>query len=155
MRRLGLIADTHGLVRPEALRALEGVDLVVHAGDVGGPDVLAALGAVAPVRAVRGNNDRGAWAHDLPATDVIEAAGAWIYVVHAEADLDLDPRVAGIAAVVTGHSHRPKVARRDGVLYVNPGSAGPRRFRLPVAVGRLTVDEGGVAAETIELDVGR
>jgi putative phosphoesterase len=153
MTTVGLIADTHGLVRPEALRALGGSDLVVHAGDVGGAEVLEALGRIAPVRAVRGNNDRGAWASDLPVTDVVEVDGLWLYVVHEEADLDLEPMAAGIAAVVTGHSHRPSVLERRGVLFVNPGSAGPRRFRLPVTVGRLVVAEGRVRAETIDLAI--
>jgi len=140
---VGLIADTHGLLRPEAVAALAGSDLILHAGDIGGPDVLSALAAIAPVHAVRGNNDHGPWAAPLPAADVIVAGGpsgaVSIYLLHDVHDLDLDPRAAGLAAVVSGHSHRPSITEKDGVLFVNPGSAGPRRFTLPVAVARLTI----------------
>jgi len=141
---IGVISDTHGLLRPEALGALRGVDRIIHAGDVGAPEVLAALAAVAPVTAVRGNNDRGPWAAALACTVVVEAGGVAIYVIHDAAEIDLDPRAAGFRVVVAGHSHRPAVEERDGVLWFNPGSAGPRRFRLPIALGRLTI-EGGVA----------
>src|SRR5262249_42051576 len=144
---VGLISDTHGLVRPGALAALAGVDLIVHAGDVGGPEVLAALAALAPVRAVRGNNDHGAWAQALPLTDVVTAGEALLYVLHDEHELDLDPAAAGFAAIVSGHSHRPRIEERRGVLHVNPGSAGPRRFRLPISLARLFVDGGRVRAE--------
>jgi hypothetical protein len=144
---VGLIADTHGLLRPEAAAALAGSDLILHAGDVGGPEVLAALAAIAPVRAVRGNNDHGPWAAALPAADVIQAGGAMIYLLHDVHDLDLEPCAAGVAAVVSGHSHRPAIAEKDGVLFVNPGSAGPRRFTLPVAVARLTIRPAGAAAQ--------
>ena len=154
LQTIGVIADTHGLVRPEALAALRGVDRILHAGDIGGPEVLRALEAVAPVTAVRGNNDRGPWAVSLPATEAVEAAGAWLYVLHDLTALDLDPRVAGFAAVVAGHSHRPALEERDGVLYFNPGSAGPRRFRLPVSVGRLTVSAGRVTGALLTLDAG-
>src|SRR5467141_1295048 len=130
MPRIGVISDTHGLVRPEALRALAGADLIVHAGDVGAPEVL---------DAVRGNNDRGRWARALAETEVVERGGRAIYVLHDLHELDLDPRAAGFDAVITGHSHQPQIERRDGVLYLNPGSAGPRRFRLPVSVARLNV----------------
>ena len=141
---IGVISDTHGLLRPEALAALRGVDRIIHAGDVGAPEVLAALAAVAPLTAVRGNNDKGPWAAALATTEVVEAAGASIYVIHDVAEIDLDARAAGFRVVVAGHSHRPAVEERDGVLWFNPGSAGPRRFRLPIALGRLTI-EGGVA----------
>jgi uncharacterized protein len=139
-------------VRPEVLAALRGVAAIVHAGDVGGPEVLDALAAIAPVTAVRGNNDRGPWAARLPATAAIEVAERWFYVLHDVHELDLDPRVAGFACVIAGHSHRPSVETRDGVTYLNPGSAGPRRFRLPVAVARLHVGRR-VEAEIVELAV--
>jgi len=153
MPRIGVISDTHGLVRPQALTALAGAELIVHAGDIGGPEVLDALRAVAPVVAVRGNNDRGPWAAALPETDVVETGGRSLYVLHDVKALDLDPRAAGFAAVIAGHSHQPRIERRDGVLYLNPGSAGPRRFRLPIAVARLDVDASGIEAEIVALDV--
>ena len=148
-----MISDTHGLVRAEALAALAGSELIVHAGDIGTPAVLDALRAIAPVYAVRGNNDREDWACAIPHTDVIEAGGALLYLVHDIADLDVDPAAAGFAAVIYGHSHKPLAENREGVLYLNPGSAGPRRFRLPIAVARLEVRDGGVSAELIELRV--
>ncbi|HEY7517902.1 MAG TPA: metallophosphoesterase family protein [Methylomirabilota bacterium] len=153
MPRIGVISDTHGLVRPEALRALAGADLIVHAGDVGGPEVLEALRGVAPVVAVRGNNDRGPWAAKLAETEVVETDGRSLYVLHDLNALDLDPRAAGFDAVIAGHSHRPRIDRRDGVLYLNPGSAGPRRFRLPIAVAWLAVAPAGMDAEIVQLDV--
>lgn len=152
MPHIGVISDTHGLVRPEALRALSGADLIVHAGDVGGPEVLDALREVAPVVAVRGNNDRGAWARALAETEVVEAGGRRLYVLHDLKQLDLDPPAEGFDAVIAGHSHQPRIERRDGVLYLNPGSAGPRRFRLPIALAWLTVDAGSVDAEIVRLD---
>jgi uncharacterized protein len=148
---IGVISDTHGLLRPEALAALRGADHIIHAGDVGAPEVLAALAAVAPVTAVRGNNDRGPWAAALATTEVVEAAGASIYVIHDAAEIDLDPRAAGFRLVVAGHSHKPAVEERDGVLWFNPGSAGPRRFRLPIALGRLTIDAGVARGEIVTL----
>jgi putative phosphoesterase len=150
---VGVISDTHGLVRPEAVAALEGCDLIVHGGDVGGPEVLKRLRAIAPVRAVRGNNDRGAWAEELPRTDVVDVGGLPIYVLHEIACLDLDPAAAGFVAVVSGHSHRPSANVRDGVLYLNPGSIGPRRFSLPIALARLEVRGGRLAHEIVELEV--
>jgi putative phosphoesterase len=150
--RVGVISDTHGLLRPEALAALDGVDLVLHAGDIGAPDVLTALRTVAPVVAVRGNNDRGAWATRLAESEVVEVGGAVVYLLHDVHALDLDPRAAKFAAVVSGHSHRPSLTTRDGVLYVNPGSAGPRRFRLPVSVARLSVDGPAVRGELVALE---
>ena len=135
MTTVGLISDTHGWLRPEALRALEGADLVIHAGDIGRPEILDALRTIAPVVAVKGNIDRGPWASALPATAKAEAAGTRIYVLHDIHDLNLDP--AGFHVVVSGHSHQPGSTERGGVLYINPGSAGPRRFRLPVTVARL------------------
>src|ERR1022692_4573373 len=137
MAIVGLISDTHGLLRPAAVRALAGSDLIIHAGDVGSPEILAALRAVAPVVVVRGNVDTGAWASALPATTVAEVGGTLIYVLHDLNELDLDAAAAGFAVVVSGHSHKPGSAERGGVLFVNPGSAGRRRFKLPVTVARL------------------
>jgi putative phosphoesterase len=150
---VGVISDTHGLVRPEALAALRDVDAIVHAGDVGGPEVLDALRTLAPVTAVRGNNDRGAWADALSATAAVDVGDVCLWVLHDAHDLDLDPRAAGFAAVIAGHSHRPGCETRDGVLFLNPGSAGPRRFRLPVAVARLTVRGGDVHGRIVLLDI--
>jgi len=149
---VGLISDTHGLLRPEALEALRGSRLIVHAGDVGRPEILDLLNAVAPTFAVRGNIDTQPWAVPLPATEAVEAGPHLIWVLHDIAQLVLDPTV-GFAAVVYGHSHKPAIETRAGVLYVNPGSAGPRRFRLPVTVGRLHVTDDGLRPEIVELDV--
>ena len=148
---LGVISDTHGLVRPEALAALAGVERIVHAGDIGSRDVLEALERVAPVTAVRGNNDRGDWAKKIPETEVVEVGGVSLYLLHDLHELDLEPRAAGFAAVISGHSHQPKVDERDGVLYLNPGSAGPRRFKLPISLARLTVAAQRVKAELVTL----
>ena len=150
---LGVISDTHGLLRPEAVQALRGVERIIHAGDVGGPEVLAALEAIAPVVAVRGNNDRGPWGQALPHTRTVDAGGSLIYVIHDVAELDLDPAAAGIRVVIAGHSHRPGQQERDGVLWFNPGSAGSRRFKLPIALGRLVVERGVVRAEIVTLTV--
>jgi hypothetical protein len=150
---LGVISDTHGLVRPEALAALAGVERIVHAGDIGAPAVLEALTRVAPVTAVRGNNDRDAWAAAIPTTEVVEVGGLSLYVLHDVHELDLDPRAAGFAAVIAGHSHQPRREERDGVLFFNPGSAGPRRFRLPVSVGRLTIERGRVEGTLTTLEI--
>ena len=146
-----MISDTHGLVRPEALAALRGVDRIVHAGDVGAPDVLAALSALAPLTAVRGNNDRGPWATALPETSVVEVEGVLLYVLHDLKKIDLEPAAAGFAAVIAGHSHQPRCERVGGVLWFNPGSAGPRRFKLPIAVGRLEVAGDRVSGRIITL----
>lgn len=134
---IGLISDTHGLLRPEALSALEGSDLIIHAGDVGGPEILEELRRLAPVVVVKGNVDTGDWCASLPETTVVEAGSSLIYVLHDVKALDLKPAAAGFAMVVSGHSHKPLREERDGVLYVNPGSAGPRRFSLPVTVARV------------------
>jgi len=150
---VGVISDTHGLLRPEAVRALGGVDLIVHAGDIGSPEVMEGLGRLAPVRAVRGNNDRDAWARAYPTTEVVEIGGVSIYLLHDLADLDLDPRAAGFAVVISGHSHRPRAERRDGVLYLNPGSAGPRRFDLPIGLARLRIEAGVVGHRLVDLHV--
>jgi len=148
---VGVVSDTHGLLRPEAVAALRGVDLIVHAGDVGAPEVLNGLRVLAPVVAIRGNNDKGAWAERLRATEVVEAAGALLYLLHDVGDLDLDPAAAGFHAVVSGHSHRPSVDRRAGVLFLNPGSIGPRRFTLPIALALLRVDGTDLEASIVEL----
>ncbi len=148
---VGVISDTHGIVRPEAITALRGCDLIVHCGDIGDPAVLDALRAVAPVRAVRGNNDKGPWASELPVDDVVEVGSQSLYVLHDVHELALEPAAAGFAAVLAGHSHRLMVEQRGGVLFVNPGSAGPRRFSLPVAVARLRLAPGRCDAQIIDL----
>jgi len=148
---VGVISDTHGLVRPEAIEKLRGCDLIVHCGDIGAPAVLDALRAVAPVRAVRGNNDKGAWASELPTDDVVEIGSHTLYVIHDLGELGLEPAAAGFTAVLSGHSHRPFIEERKGVLFVNPGSAGPRRFSLPVAVAHLTLAPSGCDARIIDL----
>jgi len=150
---IGVISDTHGLLRPEAIAALTPSDLIVHCGDIGSPEVVSGLRQIAPVVAIRGNVDKGAWAKGFPTTQVVELAGALLYVVHNLAELDLDPAAAGFHAVLAGHSHHPKVERRSGVLFVNPGSAGPRRFRLPVAVASIRLASGRMSAEVIPLSV--
>ena len=149
--RVGVISDTHGLLRPEAFDALRGSAYIVHAGDVGSPDILEKLRTVAPVTAVRGNIDKGEWSRKLPETDVLEVGGASIYVLHDLAQLDLKPEAAGFAVVISGHTHAPKQESRDGVLYFNPGSAGPRRFKLPVSIGQVVVENGKVQSEVFEL----
>jgi putative phosphoesterase len=149
--RVGLISDTHGLMRPEALDALLGADFIVHGGDIGGREVLDALAAIAPVTAVRGNNDRDAWARALPDTAVLEVGDARVYVIHDIRDLAIDAAAAGMHAVIYGHSHRPSISERNGVVYVNPGSAGPRRFKLPICVGELLVSRRKVRARLVTL----
>jgi putative phosphoesterase len=151
MRHAGVISDTHGLLRPQALAALRGSALIIHAGDVGNPEILAALGEIAPVFAVRGNVDRGSWTKALPPRQVVEFEQNLIYVLHDLYELDLDPVAAGLHAVICGHSHRPQIERKEDVLYFNPGSAGPRRFDLPITVGRLTITGGKLEAEIIDL----
>jgi uncharacterized protein len=148
---IGLISDTHGLLRPQVRGALDGVSRILHGGDVGGPEILDALRTIAPVDAVRGNNDRGPWAATLPLSLTLELAGMRLHLLHDLAELAPDPAAAGIQAVITGHSHRPAILERDGVLYVNPGSAGPRRFRLPVTVARLWLTDGRARAEIQQL----
>jgi uncharacterized protein len=149
---VGLISDTHGLLRPEALRALDGADLIIHAGDVGKPEILDALRTLAPVLAVKGNVDTGEWAAALPLTATKGAGPATIYVLHDLRQLDLDPAAAGFHVVVSGHSHKASRSERSGVLYLNPGSAGPRRFRLPVTVARLDLRPSPWKVEFVELD---
>jgi uncharacterized protein len=151
---IGLISDTHGLIRPEALKALSDADLIIHCGDVGDPVVLEALRTLAPVRAIRGNNDRGPWAKRLPAQDLVEIGGRAIYVLHSLAELDRDIDAPGLTAVVFGHSHKPVIEKRDGILFINPGSAGPRRFKLPVTVATLALGSGRrCEAKIVRLDI--
>jgi uncharacterized protein len=148
---IGVISDTHGLLRPAAVAALHGSDHVIHAGDIGDPAILTKLSEIAPVTAVRGNCDHGDWAQLIPETNVLEIAGLTIYVLHILEKLDFKPDAAGFAAVVCGHSHMPRQELRNGVLYFNPGSAGPRRFSLPITVGRFMVDAGQLRGEIIDL----
>jgi putative phosphoesterase len=150
---VGIISDTHGLMRPEALAALRGSDLIIHAGDVGKAGILEQLRSVAPTFVVRGNIDMQSWAADLPATAVVEVGDLRFHVLHDIAQLDVEPVSAGFAAVVFGHSHKPSIETRNGVLYVNPGSAGPRRFRLPVSVARIRVSGQKIEPVIVELDV--
>jgi hypothetical protein len=150
---IGVISDTHGLLRPEALAALRDCDHIIHAGDIGDREILDALREIAPVTAVRGNVDCEAWARKIPLTEVLETGNISIYVLHILQDLDLKPEAAGFQVVVCGHSHVPKQETKNGVLYFNPGSAGPRRFKLPVTVGRLHLKGGKVRAEIIELPI--
>ena len=153
MTLVGVISDTHGLLRPEAEAAFRGVDRILHAGDIGAPEILRKLEQIAPLTAVRGNIDREAWARPVPLSEAVEVEGVSIYVLHILDELDLKPEAASFAAVVYGHSHVPKMETKNGVLYFNPGSAGPRRFRLPVTVGRLKVEGGRVLGEIVNLAV--
>jgi putative phosphoesterase len=150
---VGVISDTHGLVRPEAAEALRGSELILHAGDVGNEEVLERLRAIAPILAVRGNVDTDAWAKALPAAEVVAVGPFHLYMLHELSRLDLDPKAAGFVAVISGHTHRPSAEIRQGVLYLNPGSAGPRRFNLPVSVARLKVVGGQLSHEIVELQV--
>jgi uncharacterized protein len=150
---VGVLSDTHGLLRDEAIEALRGSELILHAGDIGRPEIVDRLREVAPTVAVRGNVDTGAWASAFPTNRIVEIAGLRFHLLHALDDLGLDPVEAGIAAIVTGHSHRPSVRFRSGVLFLNPGSAGPRRFDLPVSVARVRVFAQGVGARILELRV--
>src|SRR5215217_6432318 len=147
---IGVISDTHGLVRPEAVEALSGVDMILHAGDIGNAAVLDKLGQIAPVVAVRGNNDRGEWAESLPQWEVVEIGAVSIYMLHDVKEIDISPAGA-FQVVISGHSHKPAVEERRGVLYVNPGSAGPRRFNLPVSLAHLKIEGSAVNAKLIEL----
>ncbi|MEZ0474042.1 metallophosphoesterase family protein [Luteimonas sp. B3_2_R+30] len=151
MIRIGLISDTHGLLRPEARAFLRGCDHIVHAGDIGRPEILAELGELAPLTAIRGNIDTAAWAAAVPETRRVELAGLRLLVLHDRKQLDRDPAADGIDVVVSGHSHKPLIEERDGVLYVNPGSAGPRRFKLPVTAAELVVSDGAVTPRIVDL----
>ena len=146
MITVGLISDTHGLLRPEALHRLEGSDLIVHAGDIGKPEVIDELELIAPVHAIKGNVDTGSWATAYEPTQVVQVDETFIYVLHNLADLDLDPLAAGFQVIISGHSHKPKIEHKNGVLFVNPGSAGPRRFTLPISIARLEIQCNSVQA---------
>lgn len=148
---IGIISDTHGLVRPQVIEALTGAKLIIHAGDIGNADVLKTLETIAPVIAVRGNNDHAPWAEQIPFTNVVEHGSYLLYVVHELEHLDLDPVAAEISAVIFGHSHRASAERRQGILYLNSGSAGPRRFTLPITVARLHLTDAGLTPEIIEI----
>jgi uncharacterized protein len=152
--RVGLVSDTHGLLRADARAFLVGCDYIVHGGDVGGPKILDELAVMAPLIAVRGNNDTEPWAAHLPATELIRVGNVFVYVIHNLAELDIDPGAAGIRVVVSGHSHKPMIEERDGVLYVNPGSCGPRRFKLPISVGEVIVSGRAVNARIVDLSGG-
>jgi putative phosphoesterase len=152
--RIGLISDTHGLLRPEAKAFLRGCDHILHGGDVGGADILKELAELAPVTAVRGNNDKDSWADRLSQDELLQLGGVFIYVIHDLADLRIDPPAAGVRVVVSGHSHKPRISESNGVLFVNPGSAGPRRFKLPISIGELIVVGHSVSVRLLELVPG-
>ena len=152
---IGVISDTHGLMRPEAIEVLQGVDLILHAGDIGTPQVLQKLKTIAPVIAVTGNSDMGEWMNDLPQRAVVQVGAVYILMLHDRQEIDLNPAAAGFRVVVSGHSHRPSVEERNGIVYVNPGGAGPRRFKLPISVVRLTIEGAAVSGRIIELSVQR
>jgi putative phosphoesterase len=149
---VGIISDTHGLLRPEALRELAGVDHILHAGDIGDDRILAALQGIAPVTAIRGNVDASGTCSELPATEAVELGGSLFYMVHSIQDLDIDPKAAGVHVVVYGHSHRPELKEREGTVYLNPGSAGPRRFDLPITLASAFVENGNVRVRIIDLN---
>jgi putative phosphoesterase len=150
-KRIGLISDTHGLLRPEAVAFLEGCDHIIHAGDIGTPDIIDRLARIAPVTSVRGNNDKGAWADALAESELVQLGEHLIYVIHDIAHRDIDPRAGQAGVVISGHSHRPKVQRHDGVLYINPGSAGRQRFTLPISIGELMIDNTTIVARLARL----
>jgi putative phosphoesterase len=151
---VGVISDTHGLLRPEVLQVFSGVSLILHAGDIGSSNVLDGLRTLAPVVAVRGNNDRDAWAKRIPQVEVVRAGAISIYMLHDVEDMKLNPPPEKVHVVVSGHSHRPHVEQREGILFLNPGSAGPRRFKLPISLARLIIRSSNIHAELIELPVG-
>jgi putative phosphoesterase len=148
---IGVISDTHGLLRPEAIAALQGSEHIIHAGDIGAPEIIPTLEKIAPVTAIRGNVDHQPWAKRFPETEVVELAGLHFYIIHDVSALDLNPRAAGFAAVISGHSHHPKQEIKDDVLYFNPGSAGPRRFRLPITLGQLEIVDRKISSRIISL----
>jgi putative phosphoesterase len=150
--RVGVISDTHGLVRPEAVEYLQGSDSIVHCGDVCDPAVIAALSLIAPVMAVRGNNDTGAWAQRLPESDLMRFGEVYVYAIHDLSQIDIDPAAAGVSVVLSGHSHQPRLESRDGVIYLNPGSAGPRRFKFPVSVAELIIEGRSVIPRITKLE---
>jgi putative phosphoesterase len=148
---IGVISDTHGLLRPEALELLRGSHHILHAGDIGAPEIIPELEKIAPVTAIRGNVDTQAWARRFAETEVVKLAGLYVYILHDANTLDLSPKAAGFAAIISGHSHKPNQEIKDGVLYFNPGSAGPRRFKLPISMGRLEIVDGKVSADILEI----
>ena len=151
--RIGIISDTHGLLRPEAVELLRGSEHIIHAGDIGAPEIVGELEKIAPVSAIRGNVDTQAWARKFAETEVVELNGVFLYVIHDVNAIDLNPKAAGFAAVISGHSHKPKQEVKDGVLYFNPGSAGPRRFKLPISVGQLHILDGDIEGKLLTLAV--
>lgn len=153
IHRIGVISDTHGLLRAQIGEVFAGVELILHAGDVGKPEVLAELDCIAPVLAVRGNVDRGEWTNALPETQVTEVGGVWLYMLHDLSRLDVEPAGGGFGVLIYGHSHRASMERKQGVLYLNPGAAGPRRFTLPPSVAIMEVDEARVGARIVELAI--
>jgi len=151
MLRIGVISDTHGLLRPEALAALQGCDHIIHAGDIGNENILQILGEIAAVTAIRGNNDKGTWAKALQETRRLQFEDVYLYVIHDIKELDIQPAAEDISVVISGHSHKPVIKQDDGVLYLNPGSAGPRRFKLPITVAELIIDEKSIAPRITQL----
>ncbi|MGZ4831060.1 MAG: metallophosphoesterase family protein [Candidatus Angelobacter sp.] len=149
--KIGIISDTHGLLRPEALELLRGSEHIIHAGDIGAPEIIMKLEKIAPVTAIRGNVDTQEWARQLAETEVVELGGLYLYVIHDVKALDLNPKAAEFSAVISGHSHKPKQEVKDGVLYFNPGSAGPGRFKLPISVGRLTIAGSRINGEILQI----
>jgi uncharacterized protein len=149
--RVGVLSDTHGLLRPEARACLVGCDYIIHAGDIGSAEILEDLASLAPLIAVKGNNDKAPWAAHLPETDLVRLGGAFVYVIHDLAQLDIEPVGAGVQAIVSGHSHKPLTFERDGVCYLNPGSCGPRRFSLPISMGEMRIVGSDIQARTVEL----
>lgn len=149
--RVGVLSDTHGLFRPEARAFLVGCDYIIHGGDIGSAEILEDLGSLAPLIAVRGNNDKAPWAAHLPETDLVRLGGAFVYVIHDLTQIDIEPAGADVQAVISGHSHKPGIFEREGVCYLNPGSCGPRRFSLPISIGELKIVGASVRARTVEL----
>jgi putative phosphoesterase len=149
--RVGVISDTHGLLRPEATAFLRGCDHIVHGGDIGGPEILKQLAALAPVSAVRGNNDTQPWAASLPDTRLLQLAGVGVYIIHDLGELEIEPRTAGVRVIISGHSHQPCVRERDGIIYLNPGSAGPRRFKLPISVAEMRIVANIITPRLVKL----
>ncbi len=153
MTSVGIISDTHNLLRPEAIKALEGSDCIIHAGDIGSLEIIEKLKSIASVYAIRGNIDKPPWGNTFPDKDVFEISDKYIYVLHNIHEIDLDPAAAGFDVVISGHSHEPIIERKNGVLYINPGSAGPRRFKLPISIAKLQIDNDSISADLIELCV--
>ncbi len=149
--RIGIISDTHGLLRPEAIKQLAGADHIIHAGDIGAPEVIEGLRRIAPTTAIRGNIDVGEWAKDYPDSELVVLGGRSLYVLHNLKEIKLDPAASGFDVIISGHSHRPKIETKNGVLYVNPGSAGPRRFKLPIAVGIIALSDGLIVPQILEI----